>query len=31
MSIKIGNYNFDGTYSSSDMLEDKSGIYAVID
>jgi len=30
MSIKIGKYTFDGPYSSTDSLEDKSGVYAII-
>ncbi len=30
MSIKIGNYTFDGPYTSTDMLEDRSGVYAII-
>ena len=30
MSIAIGNYTFDGPYTSTDKLEDRSGIYAII-
>jgi hypothetical protein len=30
MGIKIGNYTFDGTYSSPAYLNDRSGVYAVI-
>ena len=29
MSIKIGNYTFDGPYPSTDKLEDRSGVYAI--
>jgi hypothetical protein len=33
MSIQIGKYNFESPYpySSASMLEDKAGIYAIID
>lgn len=31
MSIKIGKYTFEGPYSTTDLLEDMSGIYAIID
>ena len=31
MSIKIGDYNFEGPYSSTTLLEDKAGVYAIID
>ena len=30
MSIKIGNYLFDGPYTSTDRLEDRAGIYAIL-
>lgn len=30
MSITIGNYTFDGPFTSTDKLEDKSGVYAII-
>ena len=30
MSIKIGNYKFEGPYTSTASLEDKSGIYAIL-
>ncbi|MCK4377358.1 MAG: hypothetical protein KAV97_03985 [Actinomycetia bacterium] len=30
MSININNYTFDGPYSSTDKIEDSSGIYAII-
>jgi len=30
MSIKIGNYTFDGPYTTPDKLEDRSGIYAIL-
>lgn len=30
MSIKIGNYTFEGPYSSTNSLEDRSGIYAIL-
>ncbi|HEY8162427.1 MAG TPA: hypothetical protein VIF34_09200 [Methylocystis sp.] len=30
MGIKIGNYTFDGAYSSYAFLDDRSGVYAVI-
>lgn len=30
MSITIGNYSFDGPYSSIDRLKDKSGVYAIL-
>ena len=30
MSIKIGRYNFEGPYSSSDSLQDKSGVYVIL-
>ncbi len=30
MSVTIGKYTFDGPYTSSDKLEDRSGVYAVI-
>jgi len=31
MSIKIGRYNFEGPYTSTNSLEDRSGVYAIID
>jgi len=31
MSIKIGNYNFDGPYGSTNSLENKSGVYVILD
>lgn len=30
MSIKIGSYTFEGPYSSSSSIEDRSGVYAVL-
>ena len=30
MSIKIGRYQFEGPYSSTANLEDKSGIYVIL-
>ena len=30
MAINIGNYTFDGAYSSPTFLDDKSGVYAVL-
>ena len=30
MAITIGNYQFDGNYSSPIYLDDKSGVYAVL-
>jgi hypothetical protein len=30
MSIKIGRYDFEGPYSSTTPIEDKSGVYAVL-
>lgn len=30
MSIKIGTYSFDEPYTSTDELEDKSGVYAIL-
>jgi len=29
--ITIGRYNFDGPYSSTSKLEDRAGVYAIID
>jgi hypothetical protein len=29
MAISIGNYSFEGPYTSTDSLEDKSGVYAI--
>lgn len=29
MSITIGRYTFDGPYTSTDSLDDRSGIYAI--
>ena len=31
MSIRIGKYMFEGPYSTTDLLEDRSGVYAIID
>jgi len=30
MSITIGNYKFDGPYTDTDNLENKSGVYAIL-
>ena len=30
MSITIGAYTFDGPYTNTDQLEDKSGVYAIL-
>jgi hypothetical protein len=30
LTVKIGSYNFDGPFRSTDPIEDKSGIYAVL-
>ncbi len=30
MSIKIGKYTFKGTYTSTERLEDRSGVYAIV-
>jgi hypothetical protein len=30
MSIKIGNYSFDGPYDNSAILTDNSGVYAIL-
>lgn len=30
MSVTIGDYTFDGPYTSPDHLEDRSGVYAVL-
>ena len=30
MTVKIGDYNFDGPYRSTDSIENKSGIYAIL-
>jgi len=30
MSIKIGKYYFDGPYTSTDSLENRSGVYVVL-
>ena len=30
MTVKIGGYDFDGPFKSTDPIEDKSGIYAVL-
>ncbi|MCY3675313.1 MAG: hypothetical protein OXH65_07660 [Paracoccaceae bacterium] len=30
MSIKIGNYNFEGPFGSSSNLKDQSGVYAIL-
>ena len=29
MSITVGNYTFDGPYTDTNSLEDKSGVYAI--
>ncbi|MDD5360779.1 MAG: hypothetical protein PHN88_01500 [Ignavibacteria bacterium] len=29
MSISVGNYSFEGPYTTTDSLDDKSGIYAI--
>lgn len=31
MSINIGGYSFSGPYSSTESLEDRSGVYAILD
>ena len=31
MSKQIGRYVFDGPYASADALQDRSGVYAVLD
>ena len=30
MSIEVGKYTFEGPYSSTDSLEDKSGVYLIV-
>lgn len=30
MSISIGNYSFEGPYTSTDSLKDQSGVYAIL-
>lgn len=30
MSITVGNYSFEGPYTSTDKLEDRSGVYAIL-
>ncbi|SFR14207.1 hypothetical protein [Desulfoscipio geothermicus] len=30
MSIKVGGYTFEGPYSSTNSLEDRSGVYAIL-
>jgi len=30
LTVKIGGYDFDGPFKSTDPIEDKSGIYAVL-
>jgi hypothetical protein len=30
LTVKIGDYAFDGPFKSTDYIEDKSGIYAVL-
>ena len=30
MSIKIGKYNFEGPYTTTAKLEDRSGVYAIL-
>lgn len=29
MAIKVGNYSFEGPYTSTDNLENRSGVYAI--
>jgi hypothetical protein len=29
MAITVGNYSFEGPYTSTDKLEDRSGVYAI--
>ncbi len=29
MAITVGNYSFEGPYTSTDRLEEKSGVYAI--
>ena len=29
--IQIGRYNFEGPYTSTEMLQDRAGIYAILD
>lgn len=29
MAISVGNYSFEGPYTSTNSLEDKSGVYAI--
>ena len=29
MAITVGNYSFEGPYTSTERLEDKSGVYAI--
>jgi len=31
MAIQIGNYQFEGPYNSTDHLQDRSGVYAILD
>jgi len=31
MSIQIGRYSFEGPYGSTDMLQDRSGVYVILD
>ncbi|GBD38316.1 hypothetical protein HRbin37_00563 [bacterium HR37] len=31
MSITIGKYSFEGPYDSTDSLQDRSGVYAILD
>lgn len=31
MSITIGSYNFEGPYTNTDDIENKSGVYAILD
>jgi len=30
LTVKIGDYDFDGPFKSTDSIDDKSGIYAVL-
>ncbi len=30
MAITVGNYSFDGPYTTTDKLEDRSGVYAIL-
>ena len=30
MALNVGNYSFEGPYTSTDNLQDRSGIYAIV-